>query len=51
MAKVQVFITLEMVKPAFSAQDLETIIAWVKTNVTEKIPENATDSWHLQYNP
>ena len=51
MAKAQVFITLEMVKPELSAQDLEAIIAWVKTNVTDKLPANATGSWHMRYDP
>lgn len=44
MANVRVSIELSLTKPEIVGSDLDDIEAWIKTNVTDKLPENATET-------
>jgi len=51
MAKVSVTITMERTKPSFSGDDLATVIAWIQTNITEKLPSDASAHYVVTYTP
>jgi len=49
--KVTANITLEMTKPEITGADFDGIKLWIKTNVIDKLPANATQDHHLVYTP
>jgi len=51
MAKVSVTITMERTKPSFSGDDLAAVIAWIQTNITEKLPSDASAHYVVTYTP
>lgn len=49
--KVTANITLEMTKPEITGVDFDNIKLWIKTNVIDKLPANATQTHDIHYTP
>jgi hypothetical protein len=51
MAKVTISISMEQTKPAFTEADFTAIIAWIKNNILDKLPSDASAHYVLTYTP
>jgi len=51
MAKITVSITIELVKPDISGVDVDAAIQWIKTNIADKLPANATHTYVMHITP
>jgi len=51
MAKIIGNITLELTKPEVTGTDFDAVKLWIKTNVVDKLPANATQTHSVVYTP
>lgn len=48
MGKIILSIQMEKTEAEITAQKIDAILQWVKTNVVEKVPESASTTYSLQ---
>jgi hypothetical protein len=51
MAKIVVSSNIELTKPLVTGADFDAVEAWIKANITDKLPQNATHIYHTTYQP
>jgi len=51
MAKAVAHVMIELVQPQIVGTDFDAIKAWIKANITDKLPPNATETHHIDFIP
>lgn len=51
MAKITAQINIELTKPAITGVDFDLVEAWIKANITDKLPPNAAQTHFVTYQP
>lgn len=49
MGKITAQVTIELVKPVVTGVDFDAVEAWIKANITDKLPINATSTHYVTY--
>jgi len=47
--KARLNLVFEQIKPTFTSTDIQAIIDWIKTNIMDKLPSNATATYVLSF--